>query len=283
MILQLQGYNGQKASFSSTINVKQLGHALLSFPVPGKPAEQEYYFITLPSLHIESLIYGTPFVELNRSTQIISSTGYVSKIDYSGKGWLSGKKNTFTATLYHKDEGERKPLYTADGQWSDTFYLRDPRKKREIEKYVVKEYKTTPLTVAELDQQDVYESRRAWRDVAAAIERGDMDTTSVAKSKIENAQREMRRIEKEEGREWQRRFFKRVELKECGALKDMLKLLPIEDPSAANALDSDKTGGIWRFVPALAKDAAPPYHSEDASGRGLGLVAPANEQQANNK
>jgi hypothetical protein len=258
--------------------VKQLGHALLSFPVPGKPTEQEYYFITLPSLHIESLIYGTPFVELNRSTQIVSSTGYASKIDYSGKGWVSGKKNSFTAILYHQSEGERKPLYTADGQWSDTFVLRDARgKKGEIEKYTVNKSKTTPLTIAELDQQDLYESRRAWRDVALAIERGDMDATSVAKSRIENAQREMRRIEKEEGREWQRRFFKRVELKDDEPLKGLLDFLGINDPSCPAALDSDKTGGIWRFVPGLAKDASPPYHS-DISGRGLGLASPTDDK-----
>jgi hypothetical protein len=156
--------------------------------------------------------------------------------------------------------------------------LRDARgKKGEIEKYTVNKSKTTPLTIAELDQQDLYESRRAWRDVALAIERGDMDATSVAKSRIENAQREMRRIEKEEGREWQRRFFKRVELKDDEPLKGLLDFLGINDPSCPAALDSDKTGGIWRFVPGLAKDASPPYHS-DISGRGLGLASPTDDK-----
>jgi hypothetical protein len=32
--------------------------------------------------------------------------------------------------------------------------------------------------VAPLDQQDLYESRRAWSDVAANIQKGDMDAVS---------------------------------------------------------------------------------------------------------
>ncbi|QSS64853.1 oxysterol-binding protein [Histoplasma capsulatum] len=96
--VQLQGYNAQKASFSSTINVKQIGHAIYSLtplPTTANPSpERETYLITLPSLHIESLIYGTPFVELNRHTQIVSSTGYVAKIEYSGKGWLKANGPT---------------------------------------------------------------------------------------------------------------------------------------------------------------------------------------------
>lgn len=266
----MQGYNAQKASFSSTINIKQLGHALYSIPTPNSEnGERETYLITLPSLHIESLIYGTPFVELDRSSQIVSSTGYIAKIDYSGKGWLSGKKNTFSAVLYHEKEGEKNPIYTADGQWSKEFVIKEARgKKSEIEKYNAKATKTTPLTLAKLEDQDIYESRRAWRDVAEAIERGDMDATSVAKSKIENAQRELRKIEREECREWERRFFKRVEIGEDELFKKLLGMLGISDPTPAS-IESDKTNGLWRFDPELAKDAAPPYHKD--GGRGLGV------------
>lgn len=251
--------------------MKQLGHAVLSFPTPGAddPSDRETYLITLPSLHIESLIYGTPFVELNRSTQIVSSTGYVAKIDYSGKGWLSGKKNTFAAVLYHQDQGEKKPLYTGEGQWSDTFVLRDAKTKEEVEKYTVQTVKVTPLTLAPVESQDFYETRRAWKDVASAIERGDMEATSVAKSKIENAQRAMRKKEKEEGREWERRFFKQAELNDDATFTKLFAML--NPDISSSALDNDKTAGIWRFDQERAKDAVPPFH-KDTTGEGLGLV-----------
>ena len=219
--------------------------------------------ITLPTLHIESLIYGTPFVELEKSTRIASSTGYIAKIDYSGKGWLSGKKNTFTASLYKESEGEKKPLYTVDGQWSDSFVIKNARTKEEVDRYVAHDIKTTPLRLAPVDEQDIFESRRAWRDVASAIERGDMDATSVHKSRIENAQRELRKVEKAEGREWERRFFKRVDTDDetIVRLEKMLQLY--------GNLDTDKTNGIWRFDRERTVDAKPPYYSVGSEAVGI--------------
>lgn len=243
--------------------MKQIGHALYSLTPPGSD-EKEQYLITLPSLHIESLIYGSPFVELEKSTKIVSSTGYVAKIDYSGKGWLSGKKNTFTASLFKESEGEKKPLYTVEGQWSDKFSIKDARTKDVVDTWNSKENPVTPLTLAPLDQQDLYESRRAWSDVAANIQKGDMDAVSGYKSRIETAQREQRRIEKEEGREWERRFFNRIEESaEDAQIQRLAK-------SADLAFETDKTGGIWRFDAQKAAGAQPPYHK--VGGEGLGLT-----------
>ncbi|KAL4785680.1 hypothetical protein BJX76DRAFT_166465 [Aspergillus varians] len=265
--VQLQGYNAQKASFSSTIYIKQLGHALYTITPPSAdkndPAQQEKYVITLPHLHVESLIYGTPFMELERSTHIVSSTGYISKITYSGKGWLSGKKNTFTASLYKESEGEKKPLYTVEGQWSNAFTIKDARAKKHIDTVPVHTLKTTPLTIAPIEQQDLYESRRAWRDVAANIETGNMDAVSAAKGKIENAQRECRKIEKSEGRDWERRFFDRVEENHDAEFSELAR------KAGLTSLDGDKTGGVWRFSPGKAANAAPPYHK--IGGEGLGI------------
>lgn len=88
----------------------------------------EDYFITLPSLHIEGLISGSPFVELNSQTYIQSSTGYTAKIDYSGRGWLSGKSNSFTATIYPQDK-KKEVIYTVDGQWNGSFTIKDGKGK----------------------------------------------------------------------------------------------------------------------------------------------------------
>ncbi|GFF36899.1 protein KES1 [Aspergillus udagawae] len=265
--IELQGYNAQKASFSNTIQIKQIGHALLTITPPtadkNDPAQKERFLITLPYLHVESLIYGTPFMELERSTMIASSTGYIAKINYSGKGWLSGKKNTFSAVLYHEKDGEKKPLYTAEGQWSDTFVIKDARTNKEIDRYIANDMKTSPLTVAPLEEQDLWESRRAWRDVASAIERGDMDATAVAKSKIENAQRELRKVEKAENREWERRFFKRVDETVDEEFQRLARMVGL------TSLESDKTGGVWRFDKERAANAKPPYHQ--TGGEGLGV------------
>ena len=192
--VQLQGYNGQKASFSRTIHVKQVGHALLHID-----AFDEDHFITLPSLHIESLIYGSPFVELDKSTAIVSSSGFVSKIDYSGRGWMSGKKNSFTATL--SKVGDHNPLYSIEGQWNDSFVIREGSSKKgpTVDTWNGKQ-PTTKLYVAPIDEQDPRESKRAWKKVVDGIVAGNMDKTSAEKSKIEHAQRELRKKEQAEVR-----------------------------------------------------------------------------------
>jgi len=247
--VQLEGYNAQKATFKSTIIVKQIGHAVLTIP---QGSETETYLITLPSLHIEGLIFGAPFVELDGSSYITSSTGYTAKVDYSGKGWLSGKKNTVTATV-HPTGKEKEVLYNVTGQWNEKFELYEgPSKKNSsstlVETYDAEHTAQTELKVAPIEEQHPLESRYAWSKVAEAISKGDMDATSVEKTKIEQAQRAMRINEREENRVWERRYFATVEsddtLKKLGAAAGV----PVDG-------EADKTGGIWRFSAAKAAKA----------------------------
>jgi hypothetical protein len=214
--------------------VKQIGHAIYSIP-----ALDETYLISLPSLHIEGLIFGSPFVELDSHTYITSSSGFTAKIDYSGKGWLSGKKNSFVATMYPTGK-ETETLYTITGQWTKSFEIREGSSKHGnlIETYDAEATPTTPLIVAPVEEQDPLESRRAWSKVADGIARGDMDYTGVEKSKIENEQRALRQQEQAEGRTWERRYFSQIE---SDPLLDKL------GPVIGLSPDADKTGGIWRF------------------------------------
>ena len=241
--------------------------------------------MTLPALHIEGLIYGKPFVELNNCTYISSSSGFVSKIDYSGKGWLSGKKNSFTAALYPAGK-EKDVLYSVEGQWTDSFVIKEGASagkklshSNTVDTFVHKQTPTTPLIVAPLDQQDLYEAKRAWNPVAQAIAKGDMDTTSIEKSKIENAQRELRKKEAAEGREWERRFFTRVlpggnvlpgggsgggSSPAAGAPGD--KVFETLAKPIGQSIEAEKTGGVWRFDEDKAKAAKPPYHAHQSNG-----------------
>ena len=176
---------------------------------------------------------------MNDKTYITSSSGYTAKIDYSGKGWISGKKNSFTATLYPTGK-EKDTLYTVTGQWTKSFEIRDGHSKSAtvIDSYDAEASATTPLYIAPLEQQHPYESRRAWSKVAAGISKGDMDATGIEKSKIENEQREMRANERAEGKTWERRYFTK---KESDPVLDALA------PAIGFAAEADKTGGIWRF------------------------------------
>ncbi|KAL9057156.1 MAG: hypothetical protein Q9162_002484 [Coniocarpon cinnabarinum] len=244
--ISLQGYNGQRASFSLSkgrIDIKQVGHALLHID-----QYNEDYLITLPALHIEGLWGGAPFVELNGNTSITSNSGYTSKVDYSGRGWFAGKKNTFAATMF-ADAKPKDSLYQIDGQWTGQFTIKDS-KKQTIDTWNAKEQPTSPFVIASIEEQDPIESRRAWQKVAQAQTKNDMSTLSNEKSKIEETQRALRRQEAAEGREWERIFFTRLE-------KD--ELFNKLGSKIGESVSSDKTDGIWRYDPGKAQQAVPPY------------------------
>ena len=255
--MRLQGYNGQDVNFFKMVPlVQQIGHALLHLD-----KYDEDYLITLPSLRIENIVARTPFVELDKTNYISSSSGYVSKMDYSGKGWLSGKRNTFTASMYPAGK-ESEVLYTIDGQWTESFTIKEGTgssshnlkpgsASKTLETYDARTSKTVPLKTAKKAQLDDIEAPKAWFKVKNAIRNNDLGKTAVAKSHIENMQRDLRTKEEEEHREWQRRFFSKVPNH------------PLFDKLAAPIkarIEADRTGGIWRFDAEKAKDAKPPFH-----------------------
>ncbi|KAF7562027.1 hypothetical protein G7046_g2100 [Stylonectria norvegica] len=258
--VQLEGYNAQKATFKSTIIVKQIGHAVLSVPLASGAVDT--YLITLPSLHIEGLIFGSPFVELDSTSFIASSTGYTAKIDYSGKGWLSGKKNSVTATVTPTGK-DREVLYNVTGQWTKAYEIFQGPAKTNGKSTLVATYDAvstpqTELNVAPIEKQYPLEARRAWARVAEAIQQGDMDTTGIEKGRIEHAQREMRIKERSENRAWERQYFTAVEGKDS-VLQQLGKAIGV--PLNGEA---DKTGGLWRFDKAKADArAAQELTSED--------------------
>ncbi|PHH92057.1 hypothetical protein CDD83_9083 [Cordyceps sp. RAO-2017] len=260
--IQLEGYNAQKATFKSTIIVKQIGHAVLTVPIgSGDKKETESYLITLPSLHIEGLLFGAPFVELDGTSTIASSSGYTAKIDYSGRGWLSGKKNSVTAVVHPTDK-DKDILYNVTGQWTKEFEIYQGPPKKNAKSTLIATYDAaataqTDLRVAPLPEQHPLESRRAWSKVAEAIQKGDMDAVSVEKGKIEQAQRNMRIKEKSENRSWERRYFAAVDGQD--------KTLRLLGGAAGVPLDGDqdKTGGLWRFDADKAARASAQKLSDD--------------------
>jgi hypothetical protein len=260
--VQLEGYNAQKATFKSTIIVKQIGHAVLTVPVgSGDKAQKETYLITLPSLHIEGLIFGAPFVELDGSSFITSSSGYTARIDYSGKGWLSGKKNSVTGTIYSTKK-EKDVVYNVTGQWNkELSFYKGPAKSNSsstlVSTYNAAETSQTELEVAPLEKQHPLESRRAWAKVAEVIQTGDLDAVSVEKGKIEQAQRDMRNKERSENRTWERRYFTAAQAGDS-TLKELGSFVGVPEDG-----DTDKTGGLWRFDLAKANKADAEQLSSD--------------------
>ena len=192
----------------------------------------------MPKIHIEGLMTGNISPELNGSTIIRSSSGYTAKIDYISKGWIGGRKNGFSAQLFH-DDNENTPLYTVEGQWSDSWICKDLKTQKVVEKFDINSAKRTPLQVAPINAQHPLESRRAWHHVAQAIHKGDIFAISYEKSKIENEQREMRIRERQEGSEFPRRYFSKA--KEDPVAQKLAQ----EMNCASIEADMDIKQGVW--------------------------------------
>lgn len=64
-----------------------------------------------------------------------------------------------------------------------------------------------PLQTSDITAQDPWETRKAWKDVLLALVQGDMHKIVKEKTKLEEAQREMRGKEAAEGVKWEPKFF----------------------------------------------------------------------------
>ncbi|KAH9834466.1 Oxysterol-binding protein [Rhodofomes roseus] len=201
--IYLQGHNAQKTSFSGgSIIVKQIGHAVLTVDLPDGGKEE--FLITLPRLRIDGLWYGSPYIELSETSYIQSSTGWLSTIEYKGKGYFSGKSHSFKAAL--SPPGTLQAKHVFEGTWHQT--------SKNVHTGAAFTDVTGPkeeVTVREVEEQDEWESRRLWRWVAKGIRDGDFETASREKSKIENEQRQRRKDEAAAGTTWQLKYFDHID------------------------------------------------------------------------
>lgn len=258
----LEGYNGVRASMSTTaLNVRQFGHALVEYR-----NLNETYLVTLPPLHIEGIFAFSPFVELEQKSIIQSSNGYYAVIEYTGRGYFSGKKNSFKARIFKSYDDslvKENALYTISGQWSERSTIGKGATTPSLSKgevfFDADKQVAQHLTVKPIEEQHELESRRAWQDVAAAIAKGDFDLIHETKSKLENNQRELRKKEEAINSKWDRRWFDHVDYKQAGEDDVYIKLAKMAHLSTKNVPsgtpeDSSKNEDVdehkhWRFVP----------------------------------
>jgi hypothetical protein len=142
---------------------------------------------------------------LDKTTYIISNTGYLATIDYSGKGWVSGQKNSFTASLAHEDT----TLYKIAGQWTGESKVTTVGNSAQkgIPFWNAKQNNPQHVIVSPIEKQSSWESRRVWKNVAESIDKSDVETAGRYKSAIEIGQRKMREQEENTGEPWKQRFF----------------------------------------------------------------------------
>lgn len=211
----------------------------------------EDYLIPMLDFKIKGLLSGRLYPELGGTYHIISSTGFVSEINFSGQGFFAGMKNSFEAKIYQREDATKSPIYMVSGQWSGKFTIRDPNTMSDIETYTPGSIPAAPLHIPELYDQDPWETRKAWKDVLMALEEGDIQRIVNEKSKLEEAQRAMRKKEAAQAIKWEPKFFSS---EKEDSLFDTLA------SATGWQLHSGRTKGVWRFDEEKARKLTKPYH-----------------------
>lgn len=269
-----EGFTRQEITFSlGSIMIKQTGHALLTL----SKYDNETYLIPLPDVKVKGVLSGLSgtYPELEGTYTIPSTSGYYSTIQFSGKSLLSGgQKNEVVAKIYadvNGNEAEKDPLYSIVGQWTDSFTIyegADTSKDKIVEELKLEDLPTAPWIPLEqnLEAQDPWETRRAWRGVREALQHSDMTGAAKAKSVIEQGQRDMRGDEQRAGSTWEPLFFTAETTDEVAA-----RLYR----SISKDLVPEKTVAIWKFNHELwSKSVERPFH---------GTLTPDNQNNGNER
>ena len=171
------------------------------------------YLVTLPKLKIEGLWTGRPYVELTETSYIQGSHGLTTTIKYSGAGWVTGASHSHQTTITTGAGGPT--LYTISGTWvGESKFIKPSKDGKEGSLFLDAGDAVTRerISVKPIEQQNEFESRRAWKAVADGIRNGDYDAASVAKGTLENSERQKRKDEQAGADEpFQLRLFDYVE------------------------------------------------------------------------
>ena len=239
-----EAYSTQQTSLSGTsVVVRQTGHALLKIP-----SQNETILMPFPDVYAKSILTGSPYPELSGTYKLFSSAGIVAEITFGGKSmnpFSSASKNHFEVKVY-AISAPKEVFYTVSGIWSEKWTVNDKSGK---EMYTTSlsdpAHQPAQLSVAPLDKQSPWESRRAWHDVATNLQSGTFQKALKAKSKLEDGQRDMRKKEKADGQTWERAFFVKCseEEKQQGDLQTILKVAG-KEVDIKSTLGAD---GCWRF------------------------------------
>lgn len=248
--ISAQGFTQQEITFSGNVHIKQKGYALLHLD-----AYDEEFLIPVPNVKVKGILTG-PYPELSGEYNLISSSGYVSHIKFEGRGfWGSGTKNGFHARTFHVDE-PGKDIFTMHGAWNSTSTITDGRTGEVLETFDVDALKQRKLEVPDIEDQDPWESRCAWKHTISALRNGDMKRTTDSKSRIEQGQRAMRKDEASCGETWKPLFYTRVET------DPVFDNLVKHDTN--NSYTVDRAGGIWKIdlQAVQEKSRTRPFHAD---------------------
>lgn len=239
--ISTRGFAAQETSFSpaSGVTVRQLGYAVITDHGHGG----ESHLMTLPTMQVRGIATGQLQPELRGRCWISSSSGYVTSVDLQGRSGLGfgGTDHGITAVV-HEVDGMR-PVYSITGRWHGEMSI-DVAEGEDAnqETFRFDDVAAAELTVAPIEEQTAWESRRAWAGVVRGIKEGDAAVVTKHKTAVEEEQRRRRQEEEAAGTTWTSLFFRNEQSDDAAAA------LLAQIPDGEKLFDPQRTGGCWDFV-----------------------------------
>ncbi|KAF9042056.1 hypothetical protein BJ165DRAFT_1415892 [Panaeolus papilionaceus] len=174
----------------------------------GKPEDGEYV-ITMPNMYARGILFGKMVLELG-DTCIAKNEkhGLYCDLEFKTKGFFSG---TYNALAGRVRKGTTE-IGEVSGRWSHImdFKNNNTNQRRVLFDAVKDGQNVCPKWVPPESEQEANESRRLWHKLTDAIVAKDMEAATVAKTAVEDAQREQRRKLEESGQVHVPKFFEKV-------------------------------------------------------------------------
>lgn len=171
----------------------------------GVPEDGEY-IITMPNMYARGILFGKMVLELG-DTCIAKNEkhGLYCDLEFKTKGFFSGTYNALAGRI-RRNSSE---VGEVSGRWSHVMEFKSAKtgQKRVLFNAVKDGEKISPKWVLPVEEQELKESRRLWKDLTLAISNKDMEAATDAKSAVEDAQREQRKTMEENGQKHVPRFF----------------------------------------------------------------------------
>jgi oxysterol-binding protein-related protein 8 len=172
--------------------------------------DNEEYELTRPFIHMSGFLAGRHRLEFVGTTSVVClKTGVSAEIEFKSKGMLGrGELNGIHGRVYNTASG--KTLYTIVGTWDGILTATNASTG---EDHVLFDY---GLVVAEhsmiailppLDEREETFSSSVWAECSEAIWKSDSVAANIAKRKVEERQRQLRKERTGLGNAWRHIYF----------------------------------------------------------------------------
>lgn len=165
--------------------------------------EDGHYQITMPNMYARGILFGKMILELGDESRVQTAANDIyCDVEFKTKGFFGGDYNAIGG----KVRDQTGIVGEICGKWNEVMELKRTKGKTETIFDASKATVTQKIVQPEQDQ-DWNESRRLWSKVTRAIKRKDLDAATLAKTAIEDFQRDRARQREEKEEKWEPVFF----------------------------------------------------------------------------